>query len=199
MPSPDRAIVTRFAPSPTGLLHLGHAYSALLAENLAKQAAGQLLLRIEDIDPLRCHAEFETAFGAEAGDPGDAHGQLILFDSADQDDPLHECGRATARGHDLRELQDGPGPLRAGRLRRSSGLRSRGGGSCVTWFYLRDAGWSVLFTGERCRCGLRLLYVSRPRSRLRWRRNDVYVRIPLRVVRITPSLCRPKRLMFPGL
>jgi glutamyl-Q tRNA(Asp) synthetase len=61
MPSPDRAIVTRFAPSPTGLLHLGHAYSALLAENLAKQAAGQLLLRIEDIDPLRCHAEFETA------------------------------------------------------------------------------------------------------------------------------------------
>jgi glutamyl-Q tRNA(Asp) synthetase len=44
----------RFAPSPNGRLHLGHAYSALLNERMAQQAGGQLHLRIEDIDTLRC-------------------------------------------------------------------------------------------------------------------------------------------------
>ncbi|WP_306751413.1 tRNA glutamyl-Q(34) synthetase GluQRS [Paracoccus actinidiae] len=51
--------VTRFAPSPTGLLHLGHAYAAIVAERLADP--GQFLLRIEDIDRDRCHPEYETA------------------------------------------------------------------------------------------------------------------------------------------
>ncbi len=54
-------IVTRFAPSPTGRLHLGHAYSALLAHDRARQAGGQFLLRIEDIDQGRCRAEFVEA------------------------------------------------------------------------------------------------------------------------------------------
>lgn len=54
-------VVTRFAPSPTGLLHLGHAYSALFAEQTARAAGGRFLLRIEDIDQGRCRAEFETA------------------------------------------------------------------------------------------------------------------------------------------
>jgi glutamyl-Q tRNA(Asp) synthetase len=49
---------TRFAPSPTGLLHLGHAYSALFAEDQARRDDGRFLLRIEDIDPGRCRAEF---------------------------------------------------------------------------------------------------------------------------------------------
>lgn len=53
--------VTRFAPSPTGLLHLGHAYSALLAFETAKAANGRFLLRIEDIDQTRCKKEFEDA------------------------------------------------------------------------------------------------------------------------------------------
>ncbi len=53
------AIVTRFAPSPTGRLHLGHAYSAIFAETLARQADGRFLLRIEDIDRARCRSEFE--------------------------------------------------------------------------------------------------------------------------------------------
>lgn len=53
--------VTRFAPSPTGLLHLGHAYSAIVAYEAAKTAGGQLLLRIEDIDQARCKPEFEQA------------------------------------------------------------------------------------------------------------------------------------------
>ena len=53
--------VFRFAPSPNGYLHLGHAYSALLNADLARRSGGRLLLRIEDIDPTRCRAEFETA------------------------------------------------------------------------------------------------------------------------------------------
>ncbi len=52
---------TRFAPSPTGLLHLGHAYSALVAHEGAKTAGGKFLLRIEDIDRTRCKPEFEDA------------------------------------------------------------------------------------------------------------------------------------------
>ncbi|EFL52970.1 Glutamyl/glutaminyl-tRNA synthetase, class Ic, catalytic domain [Solidesulfovibrio fructosivorans JJ]] len=46
--------VTRFAPSPTGFLHLGHAFSALTAFCAAREAGGRFLLRIEDIDPVRC-------------------------------------------------------------------------------------------------------------------------------------------------
>ncbi|MDA0702304.1 MAG: tRNA glutamyl-Q(34) synthetase GluQRS [Proteobacteria bacterium] len=53
--------VTRFAPSPTGLLHLGHAYSALFAQRIATEAGGRFLLRIEDIDAGRCKPEFDAA------------------------------------------------------------------------------------------------------------------------------------------
>jgi glutamyl-Q tRNA(Asp) synthetase len=53
--------VFRFAPSPNGYLHLGHAFSALLNFDLARAAGGRLLLRIEDIDPARCRPEFEMA------------------------------------------------------------------------------------------------------------------------------------------
>lgn len=52
---------TRFAPSPTGLLHLGHAFSALTAFDAAREAEGRFLLRIEDIDRTRCKPEFEAA------------------------------------------------------------------------------------------------------------------------------------------
>ncbi|MDX8490342.1 tRNA glutamyl-Q(34) synthetase GluQRS [Mesorhizobium sp. VK22B] len=50
----------RFAPSPNGELHLGHAYSALLNQQMAARAGGRLLLRIEDIDIARCTPEFEA-------------------------------------------------------------------------------------------------------------------------------------------
>ena len=53
--------VFRFAPSPNGYLHLGHAYSALLNFDRARETGGRLLLRIEDIDTTRCRPEFETA------------------------------------------------------------------------------------------------------------------------------------------
>jgi glutamyl-Q tRNA(Asp) synthetase len=55
------AVVLRFAPSPNGALHLGHAYSALLNERLAAQTNGRLLLRIEDLDRTRCKPQFEAA------------------------------------------------------------------------------------------------------------------------------------------
>jgi len=54
-------IITRFAPSPSGHLHLGHAYSAWFAERAAKESGGRLLLRIEDIDQTRCRPEYEAA------------------------------------------------------------------------------------------------------------------------------------------
>jgi len=57
MPPP----VFRFAPSPNGYLHLGHAFSALLNFDLAQKSGGRLLLRIEDIDTARCRPEFEAA------------------------------------------------------------------------------------------------------------------------------------------
>jgi glutamyl-Q tRNA(Asp) synthetase len=53
--------VFRFAPSPNGFLHLGHALSALFNQDMAQRAGGRLLLRIEDIDPTRCRPEFEQA------------------------------------------------------------------------------------------------------------------------------------------
>jgi glutamyl-Q tRNA(Asp) synthetase len=54
------AFVTRFAPSPTGPLHLGHAYSAILAHDMARAAGGRFLLRIEDIDRARSRPEWEA-------------------------------------------------------------------------------------------------------------------------------------------
>lgn len=52
--------VFRFAPSPNGLLHLGHALSAILNHDMAQASAGRFLLRIEDIDQTRCRPEFEA-------------------------------------------------------------------------------------------------------------------------------------------
>jgi glutamyl-Q tRNA(Asp) synthetase len=59
--------VFRFAPSPNGYLHLGHAYSALLNADLARAAGGRLLLRIEDIDDVRSTPEYEAAIYEDLG------------------------------------------------------------------------------------------------------------------------------------
>jgi glutamyl-Q tRNA(Asp) synthetase len=58
---PMTAPVTRFAPSPTGPLHLGHAFAALVAHDMACEADGRFLLRIEDLDQGRSRAEYEQA------------------------------------------------------------------------------------------------------------------------------------------
>jgi glutamyl-Q tRNA(Asp) synthetase len=63
MPPP----VFRFAPSPNGYLHLGHAFSALLNFELARERGGRFLLRIEDIDATRCRPEFEAAIYEDIG------------------------------------------------------------------------------------------------------------------------------------
>ncbi|HZZ34328.1 MAG TPA: glutamate--tRNA ligase family protein, partial [Caulobacteraceae bacterium] len=55
------SFTTRFAPSPTGLLHRGHAFSALTAFAAARAASGRFVLRIEDIDTARCRPAFEAA------------------------------------------------------------------------------------------------------------------------------------------
>jgi len=60
-PDSEPAIVTRFAPSPTGYLHLGHAYAALFAWRLANRPGGRFILRIEDIDRGRSRPDFEDA------------------------------------------------------------------------------------------------------------------------------------------
>lgn len=54
-------LTTRFAPSPTGHLHLGHAFSAVTAWRRARQAGGRFLLRLEDIDATRCRPEYAEA------------------------------------------------------------------------------------------------------------------------------------------
>jgi glutamyl-Q tRNA(Asp) synthetase len=58
-------IVTRFAPSPTGELHLGSAYSAWVGWHRAREAGGRFLVRIEDIDIRRCRREYEQAILAD--------------------------------------------------------------------------------------------------------------------------------------
>ena len=52
----DCPVITRFAPSPTGHLHLGHAYAAKVAHDLARHSGGKMILRIDDIDHTRCRA-----------------------------------------------------------------------------------------------------------------------------------------------
>lgn len=59
------SLVTRFAPSPTGYLHLGHSFSALTAFDAARAANGRFLLRIEDIDQGRARSTFETAIAED--------------------------------------------------------------------------------------------------------------------------------------
>ncbi|WP_029617368.1 tRNA glutamyl-Q(34) synthetase GluQRS [Pseudorhizobium marinum] len=59
--TPGQSPVFRFAPSPNGLLHLGHALSAILNHDMARDSGGRFLLRIEDIDLVRCTPELEAA------------------------------------------------------------------------------------------------------------------------------------------
>ncbi len=73
--------VFRFAPSPNGRLHLGHAASALLNARLAAETGGRFLLRIEDIDVTRCRPEFERAIIEDLGWLGLAWEQPVLRQS----------------------------------------------------------------------------------------------------------------------
>jgi glutamyl-Q tRNA(Asp) synthetase len=78
--------VFRFAPSPNGYLHLGHALSALLNADMAKAAGGRLLLRIEDIDETRCRPEYETAIYEDLAWLGVAREEPVRRQSEHYDD-----------------------------------------------------------------------------------------------------------------
>src|SRR5438270_1337491 len=71
----------RFAPSPNGRLHLGHAYSALLNERLAREAGGRFLIRIEDIDFIRCSSHLAQAALNDLGWLGLVSDEPVLFQS----------------------------------------------------------------------------------------------------------------------
>src|SRR3954454_10321412 len=78
-------IVTRFAPSPSGRLHLGHAYSAALGHARARGAGGKFHLRIEDLDPTRCRPEFVDGIMAD-----------LLWLGLDWDEPVLVQSQRTA-------------------------------------------------------------------------------------------------------
>jgi glutamyl-Q tRNA(Asp) synthetase len=78
--------VFRFAPSPNGYLHLGHALSALLNFEMARAAGGRLLLRIEDIDAARCRPEYEQAIYEDLGWLGMSWEEPVRRQSAHFDD-----------------------------------------------------------------------------------------------------------------
>ncbi len=77
-------MITRFAPSPTGPLHLGHAYSAMLAHDMAKAANGVFLLRIEDIDQRRARPEWEARILDDLGWLGLRWPEPVMRQSARQ-------------------------------------------------------------------------------------------------------------------
>lgn len=75
-------VVTRFAPSPTGRLHMGHAFSAILAHDFAREQGGRFLLRIEDIDGTRSRAEHVAAIVEDLRWLGLAWDGEVVFQSA---------------------------------------------------------------------------------------------------------------------
>jgi glutamyl-Q tRNA(Asp) synthetase len=90
--------VFRFAPSPNGYLHLGHALSALLNADMARATGGRLLLRIEDIDTARCRPEFEAAIYEDLGWLGLAWERPVRRQSERYDDYRAALGRLEAMG-----------------------------------------------------------------------------------------------------
>ncbi|MEO5773482.1 MAG: tRNA glutamyl-Q(34) synthetase GluQRS [Sphingomicrobium sp.] len=88
-------MITRFAPSPTGRLHLGHAYSAVLGHKLARDSGGRFLLRVEDLDQTRSRPEFVD------GIEQDLRWLGLQWD----DDPLVQSQRVAAYAAALDELR----------------------------------------------------------------------------------------------
>lgn len=118
--------VTRFAPSPTGRLHKGHAFSALTAWRAAKEAGGRFVLRIEDIDPTRCRPEFEAGIyedlawlGLDWETPARRQSDHLadyaaVVEALDRRDLLYRCFRT--RREILDAIGDAPhGPAEAAR------------------------------------------------------------------------------------
>jgi glutamyl-Q tRNA(Asp) synthetase len=94
------AFVTRFAPSPTGPLHLGHAYSAILAHDMARAASGRFLLRMEDTDLERCKPEYDTLIQKD-----------LAWLGHTWDGPIHRQSHHIARYNTRLEALEGKGLL----------------------------------------------------------------------------------------
>jgi len=90
--------VFRFAPTPNGYLHLGHALSALVAFDLARAAGGRFLVRIEDIDRARCRPEFEQAIFEDLAWLGVSFEPEVRRQSEHFDDYREALERLDARG-----------------------------------------------------------------------------------------------------
>jgi glutamyl-Q tRNA(Asp) synthetase len=90
--------VFRFAPSPNGRLHLGHAFSALLNEKMAREEGGRFLLRIEDIDPTRCRREYEEGIYRDLAWLGLAWEEPVRRQSEHMDDYRAATMRLKAMG-----------------------------------------------------------------------------------------------------
>lgn len=95
---PACAGVTRFAPSPTGLLHLGHAHSAAVGFLAARRVGGRFLLRIEDIDAGRCRPDFTTAILTDLAWLGLSWEEPVRRQSEHGDDYRAALGRLEALG-----------------------------------------------------------------------------------------------------
>lgn len=93
-----RTMVTRFAPSPNGYLHLGHAFSALTAFDAARAAGGRFLLRIEDIDASRSRPELEDAIYEDLAWLGLAWETPVRRQSEHFDEYAAALARLEARG-----------------------------------------------------------------------------------------------------
>jgi glutamyl-Q tRNA(Asp) synthetase len=91
-------VVTRFAPSPTGWLHLGHAYAALFAHEEARKSGGRFLIRMEDIDQTRVRPEYESAIFEDLAWLGIQWEQPVRKQSEHFDDYRAALGKLSSLG-----------------------------------------------------------------------------------------------------
>jgi glutamyl-Q tRNA(Asp) synthetase len=104
----------RFAPSPNGYLHLGHALSALLNADMARRTGSRILLRIEDIDPARCRPEYEQAIYEDLAWLGIEWEQPVRRQSEHFDEYRGALERLERRKAKPRRARPGP-PIPTGR------------------------------------------------------------------------------------
>src|SRR3954471_4959206 len=90
--------VFRFAPSPNGYLHLGHALSALIDFEMARSLGGRFLLRMEDIDAARCRPEFEPAIHEDLAWLGIGREEPVRRQSENLDAYAQALGTLEAQG-----------------------------------------------------------------------------------------------------
>ena len=156
--------VTRFAPSPTGLLHRGHALSALTAFRASRATDGRFMLRIEDIDATRCRPEFEAAILEDLAWLGLSWDTPVRRQSEHMEDYRAALDGLIRRGlvyrcfRTRRELADDigraphgaePEPFRGGPLERDDEAAKLARGEAFAWRLSLDAARQEL--GERWR------------------------------------------------